>query len=157
MPSTAVRRFLAVLAVLATALGLAVVLLAPSAAEAKPRRCHRGYPAVVTTQTTVDLVKSVGEYGDRNAARIKVRSDAGVPRGEVTVGVAGVVASLRLHGGVARWALPRYLPASHTYAVTATYTGRGCFGGSSGSAYYTVVPAHHHPHGHHGHGPHHPL
>jgi hypothetical protein len=154
MLTTSVRRLLVILTALVTAFGLLVVVLGTPAADARPKRCHRGYPAAVTTRTTVDLVKRVGEYGDRNAALVRVRSDAGVPSGEVTLSVAGRSRTLALRGGVARAELPRFLPASHTYAVTADYAGGRCFRGSSGTAYYTVLPRRHHPHQppHHGNG-----
>ncbi len=154
MVSSTSHRLLAVLTALLTTLGLAVVVLTPSAADARPRRCHGGYPAVVATSTRVHLARSVGRYGDRNAALVRVRSDAGVPRGRVTLSVAGRSSSRRLYGGFAFFVLPRHLRPRHTYAVTARYPGRGCFGPSSGVAYYTVLPRHrHHPPRHH--RPHH--
>ncbi len=137
MVSTALRRLIASVAALGMLLGLALVALVPSSAQAAT--CNPSYPASVATRTSVDLVRNVGVYGDRNTATVRVGSDAGVPGGRVNVRVAGNTYTLTLSGGVAQHSIPSDLDARHTYAVTASYLGEGCYAASSDSASYTVM------------------
>ncbi len=138
MVSTAFQRLVATIAALGTLLGLALVALVPSAAQAAT--CNPGYPASVATTTSARLVRNVGSYGDRNTLTVRVRSDAGVPGGRVNLRISngGGFYRLYLHGGVARRSLPRGLDARTTYTLTATYLGQGCYAGSSDSTSYTV-------------------
>jgi hypothetical protein len=137
MVSTTAQRILAPVVALGSLLAVSLVVLVPSAAQAAPK-CQPGYPSRITTHTVVRLVRNVGQYGDRNTATVRVTSGSGTPGGRVTLRVAGRASSLALHGGVARSSLPRNLAAGHTYRVSATYPGFGCYKGSSGSTYYTV-------------------
>jgi hypothetical protein len=141
MVSTARQRLVATAAALGTLLGLAVIVLIPSAAEAVT--CQPGYPASVATTTDVRLVHNVGEYGDSNTATVRVGSDAGVPDGRVNLRISdgGGFFALNLDDGVARRSLPENLDARTTYTVTATYLGEGCYAGSSDSTSYTVQRA----------------
>jgi hypothetical protein len=130
MVSTAAQRLLASLVALGSLLAVTLVVLVPSAAQAAPR-CQPGYPASVATHTGVSLARNIGRYGGPNTATV----------GRVTLRVAGRAFSLVLHGGTARARLPRNLAAGHTYPVTATYPGYGCYKGSAGATYYTVLRA----------------
>jgi hypothetical protein len=141
MVSTALRRLIATVAALGMLLGLALVALVPSAAQAAT--CNPSYPASVATTTSVNLVRNVGEYGDSNTVTVRVRSDAGVPDGRVNLRISdgGGFFALDLNDGVARHSLPDDLDARNTYTVTATYLGEGCYAGSSDSSNYTVQRA----------------
>lgn len=139
MVSTAHQRLVATVASLGTLLGLTVVALVPSAAQAAT--CQPKYPASVATRTSVNLVRNIGEYGDSNTATVRVSSDAGVPDGRVNLRIAGDSFSLNLNNGVARRSVPDDLDARRTYTVTATYLGEGCYAGSSDSTSYTVQRA----------------
>jgi hypothetical protein len=140
---TALQRLIATVAALGMLLGLALVALLPSTAQAAPPTCQPSYPASVATTTSVNLVRNVGEYGDSNTVTVRVRSDAGVPDGRVNLRISdgGGFYALDLNGGVARRSLPDDLDARTTYTVTATYQGEGCYAGSSDSASYTVQRA----------------
>jgi hypothetical protein len=140
MVSTTAQRLLASLVALGSLLAVTLVVLVPSAAQAAPR-CQPGYPASVATHTAVHLTRNIGRYGGPNTATVRVTSDAGAPFGRVTLRVAGRAFSLVLHGGAARARIPRNLAAGHTYPVTATYPGYGCYKGSAGATYYTVLRA----------------
>lgn len=135
----AYQRALAAIAALSSILALTLVVLVSSSATAAPG-CRPGYPATVATTTSLSL-RSVGFYGGRNVASVRVRSNAGRPGGTVTISGRGFRYTVTLHGGRASHALPRYLPARHTYRVTARYPGRGCFKASSASKSYTVYRA----------------
>lgn len=135
----AYQRALAAIAALGSVLALTLVVLVPSSATAAPT-CQPGYPATAATTTSLSL-RSVGFYGGRNVASVRVRSNAGRPGGSVTISGRGFSYTVALHGGRASHSLPRYLPARHTYRVTARYPGRGCFKASSASKSYTVFRA----------------
>jgi hypothetical protein len=141
MLAHAFHRPLAALAALGTLLALTLVVLIPASAQAAAPGCTPGYPSSVATFTNVDLRRHVGIYGSYNVASITVRSDAGTPGGRVALRVGHYYYNLGLRGGHASHALPRSLPARHTYLVKAMYRGHGCYKASSGSTHYTVTRA----------------
>ena len=139
----------------ATALGsvLAVSLVATpavvtSAPEIRNVACSLPYPTSVSTNTGVSLTRAVAAYGAATTATATVtRDDAGKqPRGTVRFLLRGAVNkswTVTLRSGQASVALPRTLPASNTYSITAKYFPPSCsiFKRSSGSASYTVFKA----------------
>jgi hypothetical protein len=137
MTFPAYRRALAAFAALGSVLALTLVVLVPASAQAAPA-CTPGYPSSVSTTTSLRLARNVGTYGSANTAFIRVSSGAGTPGGRVGLRVGSYYRSLVLSGGSAAANLPRNLPARHTYVVSASYQGRGCFRPSSDSAFYTV-------------------
>jgi hypothetical protein len=144
---SAYQRALAALAAFGSVLALTLVAVAP-AAEAAPKGCTGGgYPSSIQTSTSLRLARNFGSYGQRNVAHISVSSAAGRPGGTVTLAVNGNAYALALHGGQASQSLPSNLAASHTYGVTATYPGQGCYAPSSSSTSYTVFPGESRTHG----------
>jgi hypothetical protein len=141
------RHAIAVVAAAGSVASLGLVF-APTEATAAPA-CEPGYPASVITTTGLSLSRSIGTYGDRNTARIRVASGVGAPDGRVTISGSGFSYALTLHGGRASHALPLNLPGGATYRVTARYAGQGCFRPSSASKSYTVFAARTHIRGLH--------
>ena len=136
------HRSVAVLATLlaASTVGLGAVTSAQAASVCGPS----GYAAPIATTTGLSLARSVMEYGSVDVATVKVSSGAGTPSGSVRLGVSDG-SSYRLtldRRGTARQELPRRLPAQRTYAVTASYDGRGsCQASGPVRKYVTVVRA----------------
>jgi hypothetical protein len=138
----------------ATALGsvLALSLVATpavvtSAPEIRNVACSLKYPTSVSTATSLSM-RRIAAYGASTTATATVtRDDAGTqPKGTVRFLLRGAVNkswSVKLRNGQASVALPRTLPASNTYSVTAKYWPPSCsiFKRSSGSASYTVFKA----------------
>ncbi len=136
------HRSVAVLATLlaASTVGLGAVTSAQAASVCGPS----GYAAPIATTTSLSLARSVMEYGSVDVATVKVSSGAGTPSGSVRLGVSNG-SSYRLtldRRGSARHELPRRLAAQRTYAVTASYDGRGsCQASGPVRKYVTVVRA----------------
>ncbi len=113
----------------------------PSAVVAAAQRPGCGYQGVVRTVTRLRLSSYVGRPGHVTVAHIRVSSGAGTPRGHVTLKVQTLRRFTRhLHHGSARVRFGRHLRARHTYSVTAHYPRQGCFGASSDTQFYTVLP-----------------
>jgi len=127
-------------ALAAATFGLGAVTSAQAASVCGPS----GYAAPIATTTSLSLARSVVEFGSADVATVKVSSGAGTPSGSVRLGVSDG-SSYRLtldRRGSARHELPRRLPAQRTYAVTASYDGRGsCQASGPVRKYVTVVRA----------------
>jgi hypothetical protein len=100
-----------------------------------------GYPGSVVTTTSVHLPRSV-QYGAAHQARVAVDATGtrDVPRGSVTVTVAGSTQTAKLQEGVAVVPVARSLKPGH-YTARARYApaSRSQFKSSSGSDTFTVV------------------
>lgn len=138
----AYRRALAAVAALGSVLALALVVLSPTSAAAAPAQdCDPDYPASVSTTTSLNLSSNFVRYPGRVVAFVQVASGAGTPTGTVTLSAGGSSFQLKLRrSGFASKPLPR-LAADRTYSVTASYSGGGCYAGSSDSTSLTVFAA----------------
>lgn len=105
-------------------LGLLVgCLLVPVPALAVPTAAVAHVPAITVCALRLDSF--LAKAGSANHAHVTVSSGVGTPRGSVTITVVGHRSVHRkLHGGHAAAALPRSLPAGHTYLVVARYHPR---------------------------------
>lgn len=93
------------------------------------KRCAR-YPASVFTHTSLSIAKLRQHRGQSNSATVRVSSNAGSPRGSVTVtGVQGhgfgYAVSASVSHGVAHVALPSRLHRG-TYSVHASFRPVHC-------------------------------
>lgn len=135
---------------IATAAALAGVA-AVSAVTVPAATADDCYTTTPTT-TTVTLTRSIGQYGDRNAATVTVtHGQEGVPGATVYISLSGANVArtwtITLVNGKGSVSLPRGLDSGATYTVKAIYKGDGCYQGNAGSpgaagsAYYTVERA----------------
>lgn len=128
---TAHRRSLQ--AVLAGCLALAVLLIAPSAAQAKGCK----YPSKIATSTSVSATPTIVQRGKTETITVTVTSGAGTPTGKVRLTIDGHgFATLQLHNGTASHRAPTGKLGTHT--VVATYEGNCRYAGSKGTTAYTV-------------------
>ncbi|QIK64974.1 hypothetical protein G7072_00255 [Nocardioides sp. HDW12B] len=108
------------------------------------------YPDSVVTTTELELAKSVVRRGERNQARVEVRSSGPTPRGEVRLTIrkdtrnGSKVVWGRTKGlnqnGVARFKRVKTNLAPDTYEVRAQYLGKCRFRDSSDTDFMTVRP-----------------
>ena len=136
MPHHHLRRATSAVAALGTLLALVLVGLTSTSASAASD-CQPGYPASVATYTTVRVPPLVSSR-TRVTASVTVTSGAGKPSGKVHLSVSGRSYNLTLHNGRARQSLGRFA-GGHTYTVSASYGGSGCWKPSSDTASLTVM------------------
>jgi hypothetical protein len=117
------------------------LLMVPVAGTVAPQVANVAcnYPDTVATSLKLSVDKSFQRQGERNYARIRVRSGAGTPQGLVTFRVRGVkVDTDRLENGRATFKIPT-VGKRGTFKVAAQFYGRCEFRNSSDIAYVTVV------------------
>jgi hypothetical protein len=136
---------------LGTALG-ASIIISPAVVTTAPEirtldnHCSEPYPGRVSTSTDLAVRRPIARFGAQNVVTATVSgTDAnaeGRPEGAVvfTLGETATWTRPLSTNGAASVALPRYLKASATYPVRATFVPEECtvFGGSSDSGNYTV-------------------
>lgn len=125
----------------------ASLVLVPGAVVAGPQLSNVAYacdyPGGYATQTHLRMGKTVGVYGHRNRAHVRVQSGTGTPQGKVgiTVGNRKTVVVTLDNSGRASYRLPRRLSAQTTYDVSARYRGKCDHNPSGDTSNYTVQKA----------------
>lgn len=117
------------------------LMLVPVAGTVAPQVANVActYPDTVATSVKLSVDKSFQRQGEKNYARVKVRSGAGTPQGVVTFRVRGVkVDTDRLWHGRATFRIPTAKSGS-TFKVSAHFYGNCEFRNSTDIAYVTVV------------------
>lgn len=111
-------------AALGSALALAA-LAGPATTTAAPelRNVACEYPAEEASTTTLELLRSVGRFGDVNRAFVTVTTPSGPPAGQVRLRVNGTLRATKPlnDNGEATFGLPRYLRAQATHSITARF------------------------------------
>jgi hypothetical protein len=121
------------------------LLMVPVAGTVAPQvanvACKHAYPDSVATSMNIRVDKAFQRQGEKNFARMTVRSGAGTPTGTVSFRVQSVkkVQYAKLKNGKATFRIPSSLKAGRTYGINSVYFGQCKFRKTDDTAYVTVV------------------
>jgi hypothetical protein len=118
------------------------VMLVPVAGTVAPQVANVAcrYPDTVSTSMNIHVDKAFQRQGERNYARMTVRSGAGAPTGTVSFRIHTVkkVQYAKLKNGKATFRIPSSLKAGRTYGISSIYFGQCKFRKTTDTAFVSV-------------------